>query len=139
MTTEKKAPTNTTAEVAQDPMRALVTGLPGEIERMEARGQREFTEADVLPVDGLDEERLTALGFRLGDVVPGDPLFRYAEMPPGWRKVATGHSMWSNIVDEQGLTRIEVFYKAAYYDRRAFVRIAPAPSPLDGKGEEGKP
>jgi hypothetical protein len=130
----KRTPTNTTAEVEQDPVRGLVTGLPGGIERMEARGQRELTDSDVIPVEGIDDAQLVALGFRLGDVVPGDPLFRYAELPPGWRKVATDHSMWSNIVDGQGLTRVEVFYKAAYYDRRAFMRASRAPAPSEREG-----
>ena len=135
MTDKKRSPTNTTAETERDPIRALVTGLPGGIDRQERAGQREIVESDVLPVDGFDEAALAALGFVAGGVVPGDPLFRYVRLPPGWTRVATDHAMWSKIADEAGCERIDVFYKAAYYDRRAFMRFVPGAS----QGKDGTP
>ena len=33
--------------------------------------------------------------------------------------------MWSHIVDAEGRKRVAVFYKAAFYDRRADMRLEP--------------
>lgn len=92
---------------------------------MEAQGQRELVASDVIPTQimGGGEDDLTALGFQLGDQVDGDPLFRRATLPEGWKREAADHSMWSYIVDEQGRRRCSLFYKAAPYDRRASISI----------------
>ena len=103
-------------------------GMSGEIERMEAVGQQQFCESDVIPTNlahGLTEQRLRDLGFELGDQVGDDDLFRYARLPKGWERRATDHDMWSEIVDEQGRKRMSVFYKAAFYDRKASLRESP--------------
>lgn len=100
-------------------------GIGGSIERMEAQGQREFVNSAVIPSrcnSGSDDD-LTALGFKLGDQVEGDRLFRHAELPEGWKRQGSEHAMWSHIVDELGRKRISVFYKAAFYDRDAFLGI----------------
>jgi hypothetical protein len=112
--------TNTAAEAAQGRISPLAA-LPGMIERMEALGKTEFSRSDVLPVQmGGQQALLEELGFVLGPQVPGDPLFRQAKLPSGWRKdEETGHAMWTSILDEQGCERAHVFYKAAFYDRRA--------------------
>ena len=59
-----------------------------------------------------------------GDVVEGDDLFRAVTLPKGWSKAATDHAMWSGVVDGRGVERVEVFYKAAFYDRAAHMRLA---------------
>lgn len=87
----------------------------------EAAGQRQLVHSDRLPTsthEGTDEPYL-ALGFAFGDPDPDDRLFRPATLPEGWSKRATDHSMGSEVVDEHGRVRVSVFYKAAYYDRRA--------------------
>lgn len=102
----------------------------GSIEAMEARGQVEFVASDVMPTRMRPSpEAFEALGFKFGPEVDGDPLFRYAELPPGWRKQPTDHDMWSKIVDAVGVERIAVFYKAAFYDRTAHATIQPAAAP----------
>jgi hypothetical protein len=101
-------------------------GPSGSIERMEAQGQREIVNSTVLPAQfsyGSDEE-LVELGFKLGDKVEGDPLFRHAELPSGWAREGSDHAMWSHVVDELGRRRVNVFYKAAFYDRRADMSIS---------------
>lgn len=90
------------------------------IEAAEARGQRELVNSEVIPAKGSDD--LAALGFKLGDPVPGDSLFRYATLPDGWKRQPSDHSMWSHVVDELGRKRVAMFYKAAFYDRDAFCR-----------------
>lgn len=93
----------------------------GYIEDMEAAGQQQLVNSDLLPVEAnpADDTAWIALGFTLGEVVADDPLFRHAILPNGWSRKADGHAMWSNIVDERGIERVSIFYKAAFYDRRA--------------------
>lgn len=95
---------------------------PGSIEAMEARGQRELTQATQLPREGYNEfGRAAVLGFEvIGD--GADPLFYDVRMPEGFRIQATDHSMWSDLLDAEGKKVASIFYKAAYYDRRAFMR-----------------
>lgn len=94
------------------------------IEAQEAQGQREFVESTLLPKrvnSPMAWEKLLSLGATRGDDF--DDLFVNATLPPGWSKVATRHSMWSDLVDGRGLIRGSVFYKAAFYDRDAFFDI----------------
>lgn len=92
----------------------------GHIEAQEARGQQELVASTDLPSDtrGTDEAFI-ALGFSFGEPHAHDPLFRPTTLPQGWTKTGTDHSMHSVIRDEQGRDRVGVFYKAAFYDRRA--------------------
>ena len=105
-------------------------GTEGVIEEQEARGQTSFVNSETLPTDirGGDVTVLEAAGVVFGDLVDGDPIFRHVTLPDGWEKVATDHSMWSKLVDADGVERASIFYKAAFYDRSAFVSL-PAPQP----------
>jgi len=95
------------------------------IEDMEAAGQRELIFSNVLPVDTSRDtiEDFEALGFKFGDVVEDDPIFRYAELPEGWERGPGGNSYWTVIVDTEGVERVGIFYKAAFYDRHAHMYI----------------
>lgn len=100
----------------------VVASTPGGIEAQEAQGQRDFVSNETLPLECLHyngdaDELLKSLGFELGDAV--DDLFRSVKLPDGWSKKPTEHSMWSRVVDASGRERLAVFYKAAFYDRRA--------------------
>ena len=98
---------------------ALIASTPGGIERQEAAGQRTLVESAMLPkeIRGATREQLTALGFKFGADV--DELFVACDLPPGWKKLGTEHSMHSDLLDDQGRQRAGIFYKAAFYDRRA--------------------
>jgi len=121
----KKAPVNTTKQAKDDPLAvlayAMVMGSSVAIEHQEAQGQRQFVESDTLPMDIRGEERaiLETFGVKFLGAVPGDDAFQYVELPLGWRKTPTDHSMWSELMDEKGRKRASIFYKAAHYDRRA--------------------
>lgn len=116
-------PTNT---AKTDPYLLLAAlmfgGSSTPIEDMEAAGQRELVNSTSLPVDGIERDVLEQMGFVVGDIYSEDPIFREVQLPPGWSKQPTDHSMWSKVVDEQGRERIAVFYKAAFYDRSAHCR-----------------
>jgi hypothetical protein len=97
-------------------------GSDGYIQGMEAQGQRQLVNSTALPTQG-DWEGAQALGVIRGEHVPGDSLFTNATLPEGWEKRATDHSMGSEVIDERGVPRISIFYKAAFYDRRADFHI----------------
>ncbi len=107
-------------------IRAFGTGSSGEAVRsQEADGQRSFVGSDTLPTDMRGDARavLEAAGVEFLGTVEDDPMFQYVELPEGWEKVGTDHSMWSELVDEKGRKRASIFYKAAFYDRSAHIGV----------------
>lgn len=111
--------TNTSKDA---PVVKLVTAMPGGIEAQERRGQQELVASTSLPTEVHGREWFEAQGVVFGDVLPGDNLFCNATLPAGWKKVATDHDMWSDLVDAEGNKVGAIFYKAASYDRSAFMR-----------------
>ncbi len=111
------------AALRGDLANAMIASTPGGIERQEAAGQRTLVESAMLPkeIRGATREQLTALGFKFGADV--DELFVKCELPPGWTKRGTDHSMHSDLIDEQRRKRAGIFYKAAFYDRRADMNV----------------
>lgn len=112
----------------RDPMLHLLgatsDGHSDYVTGMEATGQRQLVSSSVLPVDTMGtDDQFEALGFVFGEPDPSDPLFRPAQLPQGWRKEGSDHSMGSYVLDERGVRRVSVFYKAAYYDRRAHMYV----------------
>lgn len=95
----------------------------GEVERMESAGQRQLVESTDLPTKGSHDPEFLRLGFTFGDPHPHDPLFRPATLPEGWTRAGTDHAMHSKVLDGLGRERVSVFYKAAFYDRRANMRL----------------
>ncbi len=91
---------------------------------MEAQGQRELVrEAGTrLPADGSEALWVAAAGIIVTGPVPGDDLFIEAVLPAGWIITPTDHAMWSDLRDAQGRKRASIFYKAAFYDRDAYMR-----------------
>lgn len=107
----------------------LAAAMAGEsasdlIEAQEAQGQRELVNSTQLPVkvNSGDRKTLEKAGVVFGRAT-GIDLFVEATLPAGWKKKATDHSMWSELVDETGKVRATIFYKAAFYDRDAFINV----------------
>lgn len=116
-----RAPRNTATEhPAILAMQMLGEGSRA-IENMESRGQGEFVNSDTLPAQMSAEDKATleAAGVKFLGPAEGDELFVYATLPAGWRKRETGHSMHNDLLDDKGRCRASIFYKAAFYDRRA--------------------
>jgi hypothetical protein len=102
----------------------LVAATPGGIEAQEKAGQTTFVNNSTLPIDlnrSCTWEDLATLGIVKGE--PVDDLFVKVELPTGWTKKPTEHSMWSDLCDEQGRVRARIFYKAAFYDRSAALTL----------------
>jgi hypothetical protein len=104
---------------------AMDTGSPETfIAGQERAGQHQLVNSDRLPSEFMgDRAEWEALGFTFGEPDPGDPLFMPATLPPGWGRKAGEHSMGSSIVDTLGRERVSVFYKAAFYDRKAHMNL----------------
>ncbi len=100
------------------------SGFDRYITDMEKTGQQQLVGSDQLPANARpNDQAYLDLGFTLGAPVDGDPLFRHATLPPGWTRQASDHDMWSYLLDADGARRVAIFYKAAFYDRKAFMRL----------------
>ena len=130
---DKSAPKNTARPTPEDALGLIVdamfVGNDDAIELQEVRGQCELVNSTTLPTDmGRSPDYdpraiLKAAGVKFGEIASGDPMFRHVELPPGWKKIPTDHSMWSSLVDDKGRVRGSIFYKAAFYDRSAHMRL----------------
>lgn len=98
----------------------MVAATPGGIEAQEAQGQQAMVTSSILPLDAPWDD-MVQIGIERGQ--PVDELFVSCALPAGWRRIATEHSMWSDIVDDKGRKRASIFYKAAFYDRRAYMSL----------------
>lgn len=101
------------------------------IKSQEARGQRRMIARSQLPKSFGEvliqdypfttPEAYAKMGIKIiGEV---NDLFYEVELPAGWKIDASGHSMWSTLVDAKGRERGKIFYKAAFYDRSAFISL----------------
>ncbi|MFX0202616.1 MAG: hypothetical protein ACFFCW_41460 [Candidatus Hodarchaeota archaeon] len=115
---------NTTQD---DPILKLFTASIGSgrgIEEQEAAGQSQLVNSTQLPVRVMgDKATLESAGVVFGKPCEGDPLFCEATLPDGWKKRATEHPMWSELVDADGNVKANIFYKAAFYDRDTFISV----------------
>lgn len=118
-------------------LEALLYAMEGEspskaIENQEKREQQKVVRNHRLPKRGNggvpDNERRNNLEFtrqqygKMGIKIieDYDDLFYSVELPDGWKIKPTDHSMWNEVIDDKGRTRISFFYKGAFYDRDAF-------------------
>lgn len=112
----------------EDPMLKLLVAM-GEngkgIEAQEAQGQRELVSSAQLPSKmGIRDDAkdfYEKVGIKVIGLTEGDEMFYDVELPEGWEKRSTDHSMWSELIDDKGRKRAGIFYKAAFYDRDAFI------------------
>lgn len=112
----------------------VAASMPGGIGAQEAAGQRKLTgAANRLPMrgtleqmyggeDAVRKKQWEAVGFVFGEPMPerdGRKVFVACTFPAGWSLKPTGHSMWSDVLDDKGRRRAAVFFKAAFYDYNA--------------------
>lgn len=101
---------------------AMTLGSDFAIENQEAQGKHDLLRSQSLPTDRRGD--FEALGFTFGEVNPKDPIFQQATLPEGWTKDGSGGgSYWSYLLDERGIQRVAIFYKAAFYDRAATATV----------------
>jgi len=104
---------------------SMSAGPTAFIEEQERNGQAELVNSDVPPteISGGSRADFEAVGFVFGEPVERDDLFTHATLPAGWTRQGTDRAMHSSILDHLGRKRVSVFYKAAFYDRRADMSI----------------
>jgi len=117
--------TNTAAQ-----SRTVIDMIPGTIQASERRGQEELVNssqlpAKIRPVEGM--VKLEEAGVVFKEVSKGDSLFLDVTLPVGWKIKRTDHSMWTSLVDDKNVERASIFYKAAFYDRDAFMTVLKEP------------
>ena len=61
------------------------------------------------------------MGIVFGEQI--SDLFARVQLPDGWRKERTRNVLWSSLLDDEGRTRASIFYKAAFYNNQAFIRL----------------
>lgn len=97
-------------------------GGPATLAHLEKQGQKQEARRSTLPSDmGGSRLIFEKMGVVFHGPVPGDDLFLEVTLPPGWRKDYTEHSMGLVLLDDRGRQRATIFYKAASYDRRAYM------------------
>lgn len=109
----------------------LLGGNPEAIENQEKEGQNELVESAQLPrkINNNSikyfsaKEFYEAIGIKVLGESKGDELFYDVELPKYLRIESTDHSMWNNLVDVDDQVRAQIFYKAAFYDRDAFINV----------------
>lgn len=120
----RMTPAALSAALSGDLENFLTAATPGGIEAQEKAGQSTFVASTTLPrkmLHGTTRDQLEALGVVFGQDV--DDLFIQVQLPTGWRKEATDHNMWSELVDDKGRARAAIFFKAAFYDRDAHISL----------------
>jgi len=112
----------------------LVAATPGGIEAQEQSAQIAQTFAEELPrkiqrsrTDPsepyrhlTDKQYLDKAGIKLLGPAQ-DQLFNRVELPKGWRKSPTVHSMWTDLLDARDGKRANIFFKGAFYDYDASI------------------
>lgn len=123
-----KRVTNTTEEAKNSPIVGLVNAM--NIEAQEQAGQRQLVNSCQLPSKwnhknwATLKEQYTKMGIKVIETSKGDDtLFMDVELPNGWKKKGTDHSMWNELLDDKGRVRASIFYKAAFYDRDAHINF----------------
>ena len=92
----------------------------------ESHGASAVRGTQQVPVENPGQSRLSAFGIQLLERDPNDRLFMNALFPAGWKRVATGHSMWTYLVAPWSFGPVfTIFYKAAFYDRSASMSFRP--------------
>lgn len=80
--------------------------------------RNEITERNIINFTKTQYERM---GIKIIDEY--DDLFYNVVLPDGWKVEATDHTMWNELIDNKGRKRASFFYKAAFYDRDAFINF----------------
>lgn len=103
----------------------IAASTPGGIEAQEATGQKQLvSDASYLPKEmlhGCTRAHLEAMGIVFG--FDRDDIFVSVTLLNGWSIKPTEHSMWSCLLDDKGRERAQIFYKAAFYDRKAHISL----------------
>lgn len=98
--------------------------VPRDISTRGVKDSMEFKERYEIQVQNTIEytkQQYEMMGITIIDEY--DDLFYNVQLPEGWEIKATDHNMWNDLYDDKGRKRASFFYKAAFYDRDAFINF----------------
>lgn len=96
---------------------------PDFLDSQDQRGQQKICEGKLLPIQMTAELRddLKRAGVVFGAPVADDSLFIHITLPDRWRIVShADHVHWSYLIDDQHNPHATIFYRASFFDRKAF-------------------
>lgn len=96
------------------------TVFKGVENNMSYKERDKITTANIIEYTRAKYERM---GIEIVEDYDEDNLFWSVKLPEGWEIKATEHSMWNELLDDKGRRRALFFYKAAFYDRDAFINF----------------
>jgi len=107
-------------QVRKESLDTLKKALRGEMNSQELIDQREqegqkMVNSEIMLSREMNpsKEVWEKLGFVFYEI-PGNKVLYKAELPKGWKLVPNEHPMWSNLIDEFGNLRGQMFYKSSY-------------------------
>lgn len=101
-----------------------MSGEKNVIENMEFEGQQRAIQNTMMAKEMIPSREVWEnLGFTFVDTDYDDVLCE-ATLPEGWSIKATEHSMWSDIIDGNGMKRGSMFYKSSFWDRNAHMNLS---------------
>jgi hypothetical protein len=106
------------------PKKANTCTLPNEVFFKNVKDDMTYEERSELTTQNsinYVKDQYEKMGIEILD--ENDDLFWNVKLPAGWEIRATEHSMWNNLFDDKGRKRANFFYKAAFYDRDAFINF----------------
>jgi hypothetical protein len=110
-------------------MSALLFGVEDAVDMVTKVGQNSLINNTSLPIDIRcwgnynGKEILESAGLKFLGIVQGSSLLQSVELPQDWKKERTGHPMWSNLVDDKGRVRANIFYVSQIGDSDAFMNL----------------
>lgn len=106
------------------PIKTNDMSIPEEIRWLGTNDDMEYEErTEILRKNNIawTKQQYEKMGIKV--IGEYDDLFYNVQLPEGWKVEATEHSMWNNLLDDKGRKRASFFYKAAFYDRDAFINF----------------
>jgi hypothetical protein len=94
-------------------------GNPQIILHQEKEQQEKLVNSSRLPREMEKEEKAKLIEFGVKFLDPLDDLFYEVVLPEKWEIIPTDHSMWSHLVDQNGIKIGSIFYKGSWYDQSA--------------------
>jgi hypothetical protein len=103
------------------PLKTNECDVPFKIRNAGTTKDMEFKELSEIMLENNKKwtrDQYEKMGIKILD--ENDDLFLNVVLPDGWEVKPTEHSMWNDVIDENGRKRISFFYKGSFYDRDAF-------------------
>lgn len=100
----------------------MAASSPGGIEAQERMGQKDVCRKTMIPKEMIPNRRAYEdMGIHIRN--DANDIFFSADYPKDWTIKPTNNPYYSLIIDNTGKERAQIFYKAAFYDKSAYIRL----------------